>query len=109
MLSKAQRITRSLFPAILKRGKSLHSPHFSLKYLVSSGGPQFSLVTSKRIVKQAVSRHLLKRRVYATLKEVSKAQNPMFSGVFFAKKGSGELPFKTISQEIKGLFSNARS
>lgn len=109
MLSKEERISRSFFPSVLKRGKSLHAAHLSLKYLPAAHGGQFSLVVSKRVIKQAVGRHRLKRQVYSVLRELQRLKKARISGVFFAKQGSEKLSFKEISEEVGTLLAQVRA
>ena len=77
------------------------SPHFSVA--IGARGPhsRFAIVVSKKVARLAVTRHLLKRRITAVLKDVPADGRSI---VVYAKAGSASLPFKELSQELSGLL-----
>jgi ribonuclease P protein component len=75
----------------------IHTPHFSISYKngVSTGGS--AVVVPKRVIKGAVQRHLLKRRVKAVLRPYSSPSRVL---VISAKKGADTLSFDELSREL---------
>lgn len=64
----------------------------------------FGVVVPKKVAKLSVSRHLLKRRILSRLA-------PWYSSsrvvIVFARPGSKELDYPTLSEEIDGLLARA--
>jgi ribonuclease P protein component len=67
MLPASQRLSRVEFSTVFKNGRRFHSEHFTLVY-----DPTFptkaSVVVSKKVAKLAVTRNLLRRLAYATVR-----------------------------------------
>ena len=109
MIPKRQRVTKKIFPAAKNIKKLFHSKHFILKAVSdpSVKESKFSVVVSKKILKQATKRNLIKRRVYSVVREYKKIKD-ISSGiyVFFCKKDVGLLTYKEITQEVLGLLNN---
>ncbi|MDP3725751.1 MAG: ribonuclease P protein component [bacterium] len=116
MLKKKYKIKKTAFPEIVSKGKTFHSPHFTLRVLYKKekahNNPLFSFIVSSKVKRNATDRNLLKRRGYAivakTINDVS-VQNNMYA--FFLKKGVGSLSFPEMKEEIIFLLkkSNASS
>ena len=80
MLSKRQRITKSLFDTVLKEGKFLNSPSFTLRFIVKKGEvPRIAFVAPKGILKFASQRNSFRRKGYNVLP----LQIPPIFGIFF--------------------------
>ena len=109
MLPQEHRLSRENFKEVLTRGRSTAGAHFSFKYQKLRIGekPRFSVVISKKVVKTAVGRHLIKRRVYSFLSSALKTKLSL-SGIFFARTGVDRLSFKDLTVELEGLLSVAR-
>lgn len=109
MLKKSRRIPRSSFLAVLRQGKSFHSTHFSLKIKRGIAGEEdsFSFVISKKIIRTAVKRNVVKRRGYHVLRDVFGSIKKPYKGIFFVKKGAGELSFNELKKEILSLLKTA--
>ena len=109
MLPKQKRIKKSLFPNVLKGGRSFVSGFITLKISPSDGNSsKFSFVAPKAVSKKAVNRNLLRRRGYSALKKMEKSIKPGFSCVFFFKKGAEKASFNDIYSEVKNLLEKAR-
>lgn len=106
MLAKEQRLPRSSFKELLERGRTLSSAHFSFKYKKLALGEKsiFSAVISKKVLKTAVARHMLKRRLYVLLRRETVSRSPI-AGVLFARSGAGDLSFKELTGELQKLLS----
>lgn len=105
MLSKKKRVTKELFPDIMKNGKTLTSPLFILRYIPQKS-PQYAFVAPKTVAKQAVLRNKLRRQGYNALYKNPKM--PSVLGVFFYKKGSSMASFQEIKDNINTILSNIR-
>ena len=94
----------------MQRGKSLYGPHFSLKVGRAAAGEEssFSFVVSKKAVKTAVKRNIVKRRGYHVLRDIFDEFKKPYRGIFFAKKGAGALSFSEFQSEILSLLKKAR-
>lgn len=100
MLPKSGRFTKEDFtgkrPKVFFRGELLDIAEISLS------SQKFACVTSKKTLKRAVDRNLIKRRVFSLVQELS----PSFakSLVFYPKKGSVTAPYSQLHKEIKTAF-----
>ncbi len=96
MFSKKKRVTKDLFQAIIKQGKTLSSPLFVFRY-IPQDKPQYAFVAPKGVAKKAVDRNYLRRKGYSALRSYP-VKN--YAGIFFYKKGTIKTPFKDIKQDI---------
>ncbi len=113
-LKKKYKIKKTAFPEIISRGKTFHSPHFTLRVLHKKEGahnnPLFSFVVSSKVARNAVDRNLLKRRGYTIVRKMINdvsTQNHMYA--FFLKKGVGNLSFAEMKEEIIFLLKKSDS
>lgn len=112
MLSKKQRLSRKEFSLVYKNGRRLNANLFSLVYkkIDTAHIPRFSVVVSKKVSKSAVGRHLLKRRVYASVREFLKA-NPNFSydSIFILHPLIKKDSFEEIKTSVSTTLSTLES
>jgi ribonuclease P protein component len=109
MFPKKNRITKTGFDELLKKGQVFHSPYFSLRCLKKNDTvPKFAFVVSKKVAKNAVDRNVLRRRGYSALREIGilKEKNKWigFSVAFFFKKEAKNLGFKETEKGIEELL-----
>lgn len=102
MLPKRKRVTKDLFSHIMKNGRVLSSPLFTLRY-INQKTPQYAFVAPKTIIKQAVSRNKLRRKGYAVLSQTKTLPNVL--GVFFYKKQANTASFLDIRTDIEALIN----
>lgn len=109
MLNKKKRVNKSLFKSTLKNGVGYFSQNISLR-IVRSGveGLKFGVSISKKELKTAVKRNLLKRRVLSVLRKIEIDKNSGFICLFFLKKGALDLPYPQLKEEIVFLLKKAR-
>jgi ribonuclease P protein component len=109
MLSKARKIKREDFPRNFKDGKTYNSLNISL--FVSKNKTKslsrFSFVVSSKVSKKAIKRNKLKRRGYYIINKNKKIIKNNFYVVLFFKKGSVNLNFKEINNEIMFLLNKS--
>lgn len=98
MFSYKNRVHTEQFEEILKKGKNIHSPLFSISY-VKAPNKAFAVVASKKVSKKAVVRNKNKRRVRHILKTI---EENCISGLYiiFIKKDLARIPHGEIKEEI---------
>lgn len=101
-----ERISRSEFQEILKKGRGLHAPHVSLSAVRAQGGKgsAFAFVVSRKVSGKAVVRNLLKRRAHSIVRSGLPRMRSALRGAFFFKKGAAGLSFDELKQEIDSLL-----
>ncbi|MCX6735672.1 MAG: ribonuclease P protein component [Candidatus Parcubacteria bacterium] len=109
MFPKKNRITKTRFDELMKKGRVLHSPSFSLRYSKGLNVlPRFAFVVSKKVAKNAVDRNLLRRRGFSILRDLGilKQENVWkgFFGTFFYKKEGKEMKIKELKKEIEEIL-----
>lgn len=108
MLSSKKRVQKTIFTKISFGGKVIQSPYFSIKFVKNTDfslkESRFSVVISKKIVSKAVSRNLIKRRVYSCIKEMIYDIKPSFIVIFYIKKEILGISFANLKKEIKKTF-----
>jgi ribonuclease P protein component len=101
MIPKKKRVSRSIFPEVIQKGKIRSTPAFSLRFLTNKGQSKGSVVVSKAVLKSAVARNTLKRRWY-------KALLPFLpeTGVYvlFLKKEAIKLSLKEAGELLGRVF-----
>jgi len=110
MLSKKRRLKKALIGKILEQGKLVRGSRVSLKYLiVPDGESAFGVVVSSKITKAATVRNKLKRRGRAVILQLLPDIKKGFLALIFFKKGSPEMSFNDLENEITQLFKNAKA
>ena len=106
MLPRHQRVSTPLFKKVLEEGRTIHSPHFSLRLVPSHNTlpSRFSISVSKKVIKTAVARNKLKRRILACVELFYPRITGSYLGVVFSKKGAEALEYKEIQKEIISLL-----
>ena len=91
-------------------GKAVRSQLFTIKYIANSHRkhPRFSVVISKKVIKSAVGRNRVRRRLY----EYLRINIPNLSGVYdivviCTSAELRTLPYAQISEQLDQLFSKA--
>ncbi|MCX6713051.1 MAG: ribonuclease P protein component [Candidatus Vogelbacteria bacterium] len=104
------RISKALFPKILKEGRNFNAPNLSLRILRrSDDGPSaFSFVVAAKTAPKATRRNFLKRRGRHVIKKNLEGIKGGHYGVFFFKSGAVSLPFPAFEQEILNSLKQAR-
>jgi ribonuclease P protein component len=74
MLSKANRLSAKEFNLVVKTGREVYSPIFTIKYVPASDF-KFSPSAPKKIFKTAVSRNRVRRRIYAAVRKIISKKN----------------------------------
>ena len=108
MLPRKNRVKRKQFEALLKESFLRHIPYFSMRSKRNNASLPFSfaVVVSKKVIKTAVGRNLIKRRVRAIVEELHHARKEEWntSIVLFLKKEGTTLSFKELKLQIQDVF-----
>lgn len=110
MLSKTYRFhSRGGVRYVYQKGKTIRTPILSLIYTPNSRGFQrFGVVVSKKVLKSAVGRNRIRRRVYEAIRlelpEFSARQDSLF--VVF-NKNIATMPFRELRYAIHELLERS--
>ncbi|MBI4135949.1 MAG: ribonuclease P protein component [Candidatus Vogelbacteria bacterium] len=110
MLPRFRRVSKSLFPTILKFGQVWQTPFLSLRVWSDQTKPslaKFSVVASSKVSNKAVERNLWKRRTRAILTKLSPQIKDNYYCLLFFKKGITALSYRQLSQIVRQLFIKA--
>lgn len=101
MLPRKNRISRKDFPVNNRQGFRVFSPLFSVTYYKNEKEPHVSVVVSKKVAKNAVTRNRIRRIFYAlTERHLKNLKSPIMA-VYYPKKESIGVDSQTLSQEIE--------
>jgi ribonuclease P protein component len=104
MFSRKNRIPKEKLEEITKQSEFLGSDFFNTKYSKNNlNFPRFSIISSKKVCKSSVGRHLLKRRFVSLIKSKIK----VFSNkdyVFFIKKEALNKSFKELETNFESFI-----
>lgn len=102
MISRKMRLSRAHF-APSGPEKRASSTHFSLSFRpVETGTGGCAVVVSKKVAKLAVSRHLLKRRIYTALRTECSPDNAL---IVYTRSGAASLPYAELQEELSDLLT----
>lgn len=92
-----------------KHGKTLRSPKISLIFNQNSRGYQrFAVVVSKKVLKSAVGRNRIRRRVYEAIRaELPNFKNPQDSIFVIYSAEVRNMPFTELQSIIHNLLSES--
>lgn len=119
MLPKKNRLVTKQFDEAMAKGKSAHSPLFSLRWIlvreegekwrVESGDEKkISAVAPLKIFKTAVKRSLMRRRIYeAVYKFMASIKSPLWA-IITAKPAAIDAEFSSIEKDIEELFVKSK-
>ncbi len=108
MIAKKHRVNRSKIDYIMKKGYSSSSSLFLVKFKKNSEQfSRYSVIISKKIAKEAVTRNLLRRRAYESLRlnipnEENSATNH-YDLIMIAKKHLASSTFKAIKSDVTNI------
>lgn len=91
-------------------GKAVRSQQFTIKYVSNSHrkNPRFSVVVSKKVIKSAVGRNRIRRRLYEYLRLHIDQLSGVYDIVIICTSAELRvLPFSVISEQLDQLFDKA--
>lgn len=92
---------------VYQKGKTIRTPVLSLVYLPNSRGFQrFGVVISKKILKSAVGRNRIRRRIYEAIRlELPNYPYKMDCVFVIYNKNFLNMPFSELQQTLRELLS----
>ena len=103
MLAKENRLNRETFSSV--RGRVYRSSFFSLKVDQRATDQRFSVVVSKKVGRTAVSRHRIKRRIYALLRSIDLQA---CRGIVFVKPAAASLTYQELKEAMLVILAEAK-
>ena len=103
MFSRRERLPRAQFPAALKTGRRLSSPHFLL--IIPEGVRGYAVIIPKKVVRLSSMRHRLKRQVLEALRELKLPP----ALIIFPRFSAGSVHYQDIRTELSTLLSKIRT
>lgn len=107
MLPKKERLDTKRFDEIIASGRNINAGAFYLKAL-NNDLLRFGVVIPKKVAKSAIKRHLLKRRVFNSIKE-NKGLFPVADYIVFANKDVLDMNMSQITENIKNMAQKLAS
>lgn len=111
MLQKRDRLTRDEVAHLGPNARRVRAASLSLRYLPAPGTApghkarsKFGVVVSKKVAKSAVGRHLLRRRLYAAIREKRSVLPFAVHGMLIASPHSAGCSWHEIAAEVEQLF-----
>ncbi len=95
---------------VYSNGKAVRSQLFTVKYVTNSHRkhPRFSVVVSKKVIKSAVGRNRIRRRLYEYVRLNIDKLNDVYDIVIICTSAElRTLPFAHISEQLDQLFDKA--
>jgi len=110
MLNKKNRLTKEEFDIVFKNGFSKNSEYFNIKILETKDiNKKFAFVASKKIIKGAIKRHFLKRRIYSIIRNSLENIRDGVSIIFFLRKEGENINFQETEKDIQNIINNILS
>lgn len=110
MLAKKYRFhSRGGVRYVYQKGKTIRTPTLSLVFAPNARGYQrFAVVVSKKVLKSAVGRNRIRRRVYEALRhELPEFPQPMDCVFVVFNKSISAMPFLELRHTIHDLISRS--
>jgi len=95
---------------VYSKGQAVRSQLFTIKYVPNSRrtNPRFSVVVSKKVIKSAVGRNRIRRRLYEYLRTHTDSLKGTYDIVVICTSSElRTLPFEDISTQLTQLFEKA--
>jgi len=113
MIGKNQRISKNRVSWLLKKGQKVNDAYFSTKFHLNKAGlNRYSVVVSKKTLKLATDRNLLRRQCYEILRQLQ-PQNHSIDFIILIKSPVLKLSFPQLedqlSQSIQKITSNLKT
>jgi ribonuclease P protein component len=105
---KKFRLKGKEFEEVLKKGRSFRCKSLVLKVLENKGGKKFGFLISKRILKKAVERNRLKRRLREILREKVEKIKDGVRVVFITLSGLEKKDFKELKEIFEKLLRKSK-
>ena len=93
-----------------KHGRSLRASPLSLVYAINSRRKQrFAVVVSKKVIKSAVGRNRIRRRVYEAIRsQLPELKTPTDCIFIVHSREVATMKFSTLTSQVKDLLDKAK-
>jgi len=105
---KKYRLKGKEFEEVLKKGKGVKVESLVLKKLAKNEGKKFGFLISKKVLKKAVQRNKLKRRLREILREKVEKIKDGIRVVFIALPGLEKKNFKELKEIFEKLLKKSK-
>lgn len=102
-MPKRNRLSRREFAHLLKRGVRLHGEFVTVIHLKTDEF-KAGVVVSKKTARKAVTRNVLRRRVYAILRELQPGIGPRHIAVLL-RPAAARLPYADVRDQLQALLT----
>jgi ribonuclease P protein component len=95
---------------VYSNGKAVRTQLFTVKYVANSHrkNPRFSIVVSKKVIKSAVGRNRIRRRLYEYVRTHLENLSGVYDVVIICTSAElRTLPYAEISEQLDQLFQKA--
>ena len=100
MFKRSQRINSERFREVMKSPKVIRGDFVYIRFIENDlNASRFSVVVPKKVVKSAVSRHFIKRKIVNLLKKVSK-EYPVNDYLVFVSKDIKDVSIDDIKSDL---------
>ncbi len=110
MLSQKYRFhSRGGVNFVYQKGTTLRAANISLVYMPNSYGyRRFAVVVSKKVLKSAVGRNRIRRRIYEAIRLANPSSLPPMDLIFIVhNRNYANMPFSEVLATIHGLIDHA--
>jgi ribonuclease P protein component len=110
MLSRHRRIQKKSFPTFSAKGGSFFAESITLRATPQKDKKltKISVVVSKKVLKTAVGRNRIRRRVYGTIQKHLPSLGEGFFLVFFPKAVIRTISSKELESQVLSLLKSAK-
>lgn len=110
MLSQKYRFhSRGGVNFVYQKGTTLRAPHLSLVYMPNNRGfRRFAIIVSKKVLKSAVGRNRIRRRVYEAIRLADPSSLPPIDCIFIIhNRNYATMSFSELCTTVHGLINHA--
>ncbi len=106
MLSKENRIPKTLYSTLLRKSRVFSIDETTIRFSSVEKNSIFSIIVSGKVSKKAVQRNLIKRVFYNKIKEKGVSSKiPQKALFIYVSKGFGGLSRTQINQKVEDILN----
>lgn len=96
---------------VYRHGQTVHTANLAMVYMLNQRGMRrFAVVVSKKVLKSAVGRNRIRRRIYEAIRLENPDQLPPMDGIFTVHNVSFlKMPFREVRSIIHELLKRGKS
>jgi ribonuclease P protein component len=104
MLSRSYRLSGEQLNQVMEKGKVVHSPFFWARFTKNDGQSRIAVISPSKIVKTAVGRNQIRRKVYSVIRDFRENILPGYRIVVCVKEPIIKADAKVISEQARIIF-----